>query len=173
MFYILMFLAVAILAVLGFAVVSEDNKRKAKRIAELEKSVNLRDGAVGFWKKRFEEFKARTDALTIPPLRTDETHTWTPHDSASWRAIMLSDLGKKFIGVSKSAHYRMLQAASASQFHAAQEVHAARGFQECLKWIMLMTVPPADKNVAEQPNAESYRDSDQELADTLSRMSPK
>ncbi len=147
-----------------------------KRIAELEANARVEKGCHEVLVKFCAGQSAKVKALTIPPLRTDETHTWTPHDSASWRAIMLSDLGKKFIGVTKQAHFRMCQAASANTVRPELDIHCARGFFECIKWAQLLTISPKTEGVSQsttdgaQGEAQS---TDQELADVLTRMSPK
>ncbi len=149
-----------------------EGKKKDKRIAELSGEVQLlRETNM----RHYLKFTREAEALTIPPLRTDETHTWTPHDSASWRAIMLSDLGKKFIGVTKQAHFRMCQSASANTVRPELDIHCARGFFECIKWMNLMTISPSS-GANEQNTVASEGDTtatDAVQDNNLERYSPK
>lgn len=111
-----------------------------------------------------------------PIVTLDAQRTWTESDRAAWRGVMASPLGVKLVAVTKAAHYRMLRAASEDHFHAAQSVHCARGFEEAIKWLQLLSVSadvPAQTQNTSRAHGEAQPGERDAEAELLSRMSPR
>lgn len=119
--------------------------------------------------------KALLSALNPLVSNSDETHTWTSADAAAWKRIMESDLGRKMLHLTKQAHFRMCQSASANTVRPELEIHCARGFFEGIKWLRLMTISPTVEGVSQPLTDGAHGEApstDQELAAVLARLSP-
>lgn len=99
---------------------------------------------------------------------------WTAMDMQSWKAVLASEVGKRFIARARAVHFALLNEASKDHFHAAQNVHAARGWGEALQWLQSLSCScdaqqekPDSGAPGEAPAAE------RELEAIQERMSPR
>lgn len=98
---------------------------------------------------------------------------WTAVERDQWKSVLNSPTGKKMIARAKAVQYKLLDDASKDHFHAAQNVHAARGFGEAIIWLQTLSVScsvepskPATNPDKEKPAAV------REIEEYESRISP-
>jgi hypothetical protein len=98
---------------------------------------------------------------------------WTKIEQDAWLRVLQSDIGKKFLARAGAVHYGMLNAAGEDHFHAAQSIHAARGFGECIKWLQsLSSVADAQATTDTASTGESKSGEKSEIEQILARISP-
>lgn len=130
--------------------------------------------------RRVNACLARSPGATLSPLATiPVAPDWTALDRDKWRGVLDSELGRKLLARGRAVHYLMLDAASKDHFHAAQNVHAARGFNEAIRWLQSLSLSasasaeqstgtPGEASSSETPAEMEARES----AAFLQRMSP-
>lgn len=80
------------------------------------------------WLKRRPDHKQ----VAAAPLEAP----WSHDDALTWKRIMDSPIGTKFVLRARAMHYSMSTSATEpGRFTAEQNAFVARGFAECLNWI--------------------------------------
>lgn len=102
---------------------------------------------------------------------------WTQLDRDTWGRILKSDTGRRMLNRARAVHYTMLRAASGDHFHAAQNAHAARGFEEAITWLESLANSAAAENgqLEAEPSMPPETDEQQaerELREMIARHSP-
>lgn len=78
--------------------------------------------------------------VAAAPLEAD----WTPNDAVSWKRIIESPIGKKFVSRARAVHYGM----ACNQKLPKKTAH---GFAECVNWTLSLArvqAPPEQKQDA-------------------------
>lgn len=126
-------------------------------------------------------WKGRPAATLAPLPAVPLTDRWSKLDRENWRRILQSDTGRRMLARARAVHYQTLRAASADHFHAAQSVHAARGFEEAITWLESLSISSAsdaqDANAiggqGDSPTNETPEQTDErELRELVARHSP-
>lgn len=123
----------------------------------------------------------RPEAVLSPLPAPPPSAPWQRIDRETWTRILQSDTGRRLLARARAVHYQMLRSASADHFHAAQAVHAARGFEEAITWLESLAISSApDASGASAiggpgeglANETPEQASERELRELIARSSP-
>ncbi len=97
---------------------------------------------------------------------------WTALDRDRWKAVLNSETGRKFVSRARAVHFKMLNDSGEDHFHAAQSVHAARGFGEAIVWLQSLSASCSAQQEKQTDSGGLGEVQPVERDDHLVRMSP-